>query len=90
MRWDWESIMADELVTIAEYPDSMQAELAMQALADYGIKAILMGQHAADVYGGVQWVKLQVRQGDAEEARQILETEGKREDTGESEEEEEQ
>ncbi len=91
MRWDWESIMADKLVTIAEYPDSMQAELAMQVLADYGIKAILTGQHAADVYSGVPafaMVKVQVRQSDAEEARQILESEGNHEDTGEIEEEE--
>jgi hypothetical protein len=85
--------MADELVTIAEYPDSMQAELTMQVLADYGIKAILMGQHAADVYGGVPafaMVKLQVRQGDADEARQILESQQDSDDTGELEEEEEQ
>ena len=82
--------MADELVTIAEYPDSMQAELAVQVLADYGIKAILLGQHAADVYGGVQWAKLQVRQSDADEARQILESQQDSDDTGELEEEEEQ
>jgi 3-isopropylmalate dehydratase small subunit len=69
--------MADELVTIAEYTDSMQAEMAVQALADFGIKAVLLGQHAADVFGGVTayftMIKLQVKQSDADEAKQILE-----------------
>ena len=69
--------MADELVTIAGYPDSMQAQMAVQVLADYGIKAILLGQHAADVFGGVTayfaTVKLQVRQSDVDQAKQILE-----------------
>jgi hypothetical protein len=68
--------MADELVTIAEYMDSMQAQLAVQALADFGIKAVLIGQHATDVYGGIpafSTVKLQVMQSRADEAKEILE-----------------
>ena len=81
--------MADELVTIAEYIDSMEAELAMQVLADYGIKAILLGQHAADVYGGVPafaMVKLQVMQSKADQARQILEEQQHSDETYEPEE----
>jgi hypothetical protein len=67
--------MADKLVTIAEYMDSMQAQMAVQVLADYDIKAILLGQHAADVFGGVTatTVKLQVLENDAEKAKEILE-----------------
>lgn len=69
--------MEDKLVTIAQYMDSMKAEMAMQVLADCGIKAILSGQHASDVYAGapgVANVSLQVLQSKASEARQILET----------------
>ena len=66
--------MADKLVTIAEYMDSMQAEMAMQVLTDCGIKAILSGRHASDVYAGVMKVELQVLQSRAEEAKQILES----------------
>jgi len=70
--------MADKLVTVAEYMDSMEAELAVQRLDDHGIKGILLGQHAADVYAGVPAVarvKLQVMQSDEGEAKQILESE---------------
>jgi hypothetical protein len=69
--------MADKLVTVAEYMDSIQAELALQMLADYGIKAILSGQHATDVYGGVPgfaMVKLQVMESDADDAKHILDS----------------
>ena len=70
------SIMADKLVTIAEYMDSMPAEMAMQVLADFGIKSVLIGQHGTDVLAGVPafaTVKLQVLESNADEAKQILE-----------------
>jgi hypothetical protein len=73
----WAGTMADKLVTVAEYMDSMQAQLALQTLTDYGIKAILSGQHATDVYGGVPGfatVKLQVMESDADDAKHILES----------------
>ena len=73
----WVSIMEDKLVTIAEYMDSMQAEMALQVLAGFGIKGTLMGRHGTDVLAGVpgfSTVKLQVMQSKAEEARQILES----------------
>ncbi len=69
--------MADKLVTIAEYADSIQADMAKQVLDDFGIKSILVGQHGADVLAGVlafsKPVKLQVLEKDADEAKQILE-----------------
>ena len=68
--------MADKLVTIAEYMDSMQAEMAKQVLADFGIKSTLMGQHGTDVLAGVPafaTVKLQVLESDTDKAKQILE-----------------
>ncbi len=69
--------MADKLVTIAEYGDSMKAEMALQVLADCGIKATLMGRYGTDVLAGVPGfatVKLQVRNTEADQARQILES----------------
>jgi hypothetical protein len=74
--------MADKLVTIAQYADSSEASLAQQLLADFGIKAVLAGQHAADVYGGIPVLgatKLQVLESQAEQAQQILESAGKQE-----------
>jgi len=85
--------MEDKLVTIAEYMDSMEAELALQTLADYGIKAFLLGQHAADVYAGVPAVarvKLQVMQSDEGKAKQILESEESSNEAAEPEEQGEQ
>jgi len=73
--------MADKLVTIAQYADSSEASLAQQLLADFGIKAVLAGQHAADVYAlpAIAATELQVLESQAEQARQILESSGKQE-----------
>ena len=73
--------MADKLVTIAQYADSTEASLAQQLLADFGIKAVLAGQHAADVYTlpAIAATELQVLESQAEQARQILESAGKQE-----------
>ena len=69
------SIMADKLVTIAEYMDSMQAEMARQVLEDFDIKAVVIGENAANICLAptVITAKLQVLEKDAEEAKQILE-----------------
>jgi hypothetical protein len=74
--------MADKLVTIAEYADSSEASLAQQLLADHGIKAVLAGQHAADVYTlpSIAVTELQVLENQTEQARQILESQKKQED----------
>lgn len=67
--------MADKLVTIAEYMDSMQAEMARQVLEDFDIKAVVIGENALNTYLAptVITAKLQVLEKDAEEAKQILE-----------------
>ncbi len=68
--------MADKLVTIAQFADSSEASLAQQLLADFGIKAVLAGQHAADVYTlpSIAVTELQVLESQAEQAREILES----------------
>ena len=66
--------MAGELVTIAEYMNSIQAEMAKQVLEDFDIRAIVVGPNAGDGrIGFFETVKLQVKQNDADEAKQILE-----------------
>ncbi|MGD0572632.1 MAG: DUF2007 domain-containing protein [Sedimentisphaerales bacterium] len=67
--------MADKLVTIAEYMDSMQAEMAKQVLEDFDIKAVVIGENAANICLAptVITAKLQVLEKDADEAKQILE-----------------
>ena len=66
----------DKLVTIASFADYIEAEMAQQLLADYGIKAIVTGQNASNVYPipAVEGPELQVLQSQAEQARQILES----------------
>jgi hypothetical protein len=67
--------MADKLVTIAEYMDSIQAEMAKQVLEDFGIRAVVVGQNAADGRIGVfETVKLQVLESDAARSAEILES----------------
>ena len=71
----WVNIMADELVTIAKYMDSIRAELAKQVLEDFKIPAVVVGPNAGDCRIGVfEMVLLQVRQSDADKAKQILES----------------
>jgi len=43
--------MADEMVTIAEYMNSIQAEMAKQVLDDFDIPAIVVGENATDESG---------------------------------------
>ena len=69
--------MDEKLVTIAQFSDSVEAELAKQMLADFDIKSILTGQHATNVYAGVPTIariELQVLESQAQEALEILET----------------
>ncbi|MBN2455370.1 MAG: DUF2007 domain-containing protein [Sedimentisphaerales bacterium] len=73
--------MAEKLVTIAKYADSIKASLAQQLLADYGIKAVLTGQNAANVYTlpSVAVTDLQVLESQAEKARKVLKYQKKQE-----------
>jgi hypothetical protein len=66
--------MADKFVTVAEFMNSIQAEMSRQVLEDCGIQVILIGQNTGDGRIGVfETVKLQVPESKAEEAKQILE-----------------
>jgi len=73
--------MSEKLVTIAQFADSTTASLAQQRLADFGIKAVLTGQHAANVYTlpFVAVTDLQVLESQEKQARQILESDEKQE-----------
>jgi hypothetical protein len=67
--------MTDRLVTVAQFKDYIQAELAKQQLADFGIDAVVTGANAANTYAGffcIEGPELQVLESRAEEAKEIL------------------
>jgi hypothetical protein len=68
--------MDEKLVTIAEFDDYIEADMARQTLDDFGIKAIVTGDNASNIYGSISAVErpaLQVLESQADEARRILE-----------------
>jgi len=74
--------MTDKLVTIARFIDYIEADLAKQLLADFGIESIVTGRHAANIYPGIPAIAstgLQVLESQAGEAREILESNKKQE-----------
>jgi hypothetical protein len=74
-------VVEEKLVTIAQFANYIEAEMAKQLLADYGIEAIVTGENASILYPvtGVEGPELQVRQSRAEEARLILESQKQQE-----------
>lgn len=67
--------MDEKLVTIAEFEDYIMADMARQTLEDFGIKAVVTGDNASNIYGSISAVErpaLQVLESKADEARQIL------------------
>jgi len=66
--------MADRLVTIARFNDSIEAEMAKQLLDDFGIRSIVTGQNAANIYTlpTIAAAELQVFQSQSERALEIL------------------
>jgi hypothetical protein len=78
--------MADKFVTIAEYMDSIQAEMARQTLEDFDIKAVVIGENALNtcLAPTVMTAKLQVFESNADEAKQILEEQEQSYEPGES------
>jgi hypothetical protein len=69
--------MSEKLVTIAQFPSYIEAEMAKQLLADYGIEAIVTGDNTSNVYSGLSAltdVELQVFESQAQEAIEILES----------------
>ncbi len=74
--------MAEKLVTIAQFADYIEADLARQLLDDYGIKSIVTGQNVANVYSGLPAltdVELQTLESQAQQALEILESHKKKE-----------
>jgi len=73
--------MADKLVTIAQFADSAQASLAQQLLADFGIKSVITGRNAANIYTipAVATTGLQTFESQAQQALEILESHKKKE-----------
>lgn len=75
--------MADKLITIAKFDNSIEADLAKQQLDDFGIKSVLAGANAANVYSGIAalaTIDLQVFESQAEEALEILQSREKQEE----------
>ena len=74
--------MADKLVTIAQFPDYIEAEMAKLLLANHRIEAVVTGENAANIYSGMpamSHTELQVLESHAQQARQILESNKKQE-----------
>jgi len=71
----------DKLVTVAQFRDYIEAEMAKQLLADYKIEAVVTGENAAILYpiSGTEGPELQVLEKDARRAREILESQEKQE-----------
>ncbi|MFA5239437.1 MAG: hypothetical protein WC476_06990 [Phycisphaerae bacterium] len=69
--------MEDRLVTIAQFGNYIEADLARQQLADFGIVAVVTGANAANTYAGfffVEGPEVQVFASRAKEALEILES----------------
>jgi hypothetical protein len=67
--------MDEKLVTVAQFESYVEAELAKQKLADYGIKSAIMGEEAGIAYTGApaaQDIELQTLESRAKEALDIL------------------
>ncbi len=73
--------MADKLVTIAQFPSYIEAEMAKQLLADYGIESVATGENASNIYSipAVEGPELQVLESQARRALEILESHDKQE-----------
>jgi hypothetical protein len=73
--------MADKLVTIAQFTDYIEAEMSKQLLDDFGIKSVVTGENAANLYpiSAVATIDLQVFEEKAQQALEILESREKEE-----------
>lgn len=62
----------NDLIVIAEYCTSMEAETAKSALTDAKIHAEIYNEHTSDIYLGAIPAQLLVRRDDALRARKVL------------------
>ncbi len=81
MRLVMELIMSDRLVTIAQFTDSIKANMAKQLLADHEIESFLAGEHATNLYkiSSIAVMELQTLESKAKQAVEILESQNKEE-----------
>ncbi len=68
--------MAEKLVTIAKFASYIEADMAKQLLDDFGIKSVVTGQNAANVYSVPAFAEasLQTFASQARQAQEILES----------------
>ena len=73
--------MADRLITIAEFTNYIEAEMAKQLLADYGIEAVATGENASNMYSlpAIEGPELQVLESQASKAQEILKSQNEKE-----------
>jgi hypothetical protein len=67
-------MMSDELVTVATFPEPMEANMARSALEAAGIEVFLRGEMANSMVPVAFESQLQVRSTDEAEARKLLES----------------
>jgi hypothetical protein len=66
--------MSDELVTVATFPEPMEANMARSALEAAGIEVFLRGEMANSMVPVAFSSQLQVRSADEADARKLLES----------------
>ena len=71
--------MAEKLVTIAEFADYIEADLAKQLLDHFGIKSVVIGEKFGLPYPVPSIAKLQVFESQAQRAQEILESQKEQE-----------
>ena len=73
--------MDDKLITIAQFADYIEAEMAKQLLADYEIEAVVTGDNASNLYptSAIEGPELKVLEKDVQRAREIMESQEKQE-----------
>lgn len=73
--------MDDKLVTIAQFTNYIEAEMARQLLTANGIEAIATGENASNLYSlpAVEGPEIQVPESQAQKAREILESQKEQE-----------
>ena len=74
--------MDDKPVTIVKFASYIEANLAKQLLEDFGIKSVVTGENAANVYSvpAVATTDLQVLESQVQRALEILESNKKSDD----------
>jgi len=67
-------MMSDELVTVATFPEPMEANMARSVLEGAGIEVFLRGEMANSMVPVAFSSQLQVRSADEADARRLLES----------------